>query len=416
MNYSREDIVTLENIFSRFYEIGMTDMGGVTRLGYTETEDLMHSTFIEIAEELGLTSYIDEAGNTFVANDESKKDYYLMGSHLDSVVNGGRYDGVAGIVAGLLVFKWARDNGLNIPLRMAAWRCEESSNFGRSTLGSSLITKQISAGDVMGLKSKDGKYLADIFKERNYSMDPPKIHNVKQYLELHIEQGKVLEEYGIRVGIVTDIAAPRRFRIHLHGQPEHSGATPMNMRFDALCAAAELILEIERIGKDESYRNSVATVGVINNEPNVMNVVPGSVTIGVDLRGTVRESLDIMEKRMREAVNYLSTKRSIPCFIEETSRENPVKLDEDIQKKLRDCAEWLRISHKVMPSGAGHDAMCFAHITKAGMIFIPCAKGISHNKNEFTSLESILDGARVMYEYYRREGESYDPDSERKSY
>ncbi len=416
MNYSREDIVTLENMFSRFYEIGMTDMGGVTRLGYTEAEDRMHEIFVQIASELGLASYADEVGNTFVANDASKSDYYLMGSHLDSVVNGGRYDGVAGIVAGLLVLKWAKENGLNIPLRLAAWRCEESSNFGRSTIGSSLVTKTLGANEAMGLRSKDGRYFVDIFKERGYSLDPPRIHNVKQYLELHIEQGKVLEEYGIRVGIVTDIAAPRRFRIHLHGQPEHSGATPMNMRTDGLCAAAELILEIERIGKDESYRNSVATVGVISSEPNVINVVPGSVTIGVDLRGTVRESLDIMEKRMREAVNYLSTKRSIPCFIEETSSENPVKLDEEMQKKLRDCAEWLRISHKIMPSGAGHDAMCFARITKAAMIFIPCAKGVSHNKNEFTSLESILDGARIMYEYYRREGETYDPDSERKTY
>ena len=416
MNYSREDIVALEHMFSRFYEIGMTDAGGVTRLGYTETEDQMHRTFAAIAAELGLSSYTDEVGNTFVANDMSKNDYYLMGSHLDSVVNGGRYDGVAGIVSGLLVFKWAKENGLNIPLRLAAWRCEESSNFGRATLGSSLVTKQINPGEAMGLRSRDGQYLADIFRARGYSLDPPRIHNVKQYLELHIEQGKVLEEYGIRVGIVTDIAAPRRFRIHLHGQSEHSGATPMNMRTDGLCAAAELILEIERIGKDESFRNSVATVGIINSEPNVMNVVPGPVSIGVDLRGTVRESIDAMEKRMREAVNYLSIKRGIPCFIEEISSENPVKLDEGIQKRLRDCAEWLRISHKIMPSGAGHDAMCFARITKAAMIFIPCAKGVSHNKNEFTSLESILDGARIMYEYYRREGEAYDPDSERKSY
>ena len=416
MKSTREDIVTLEEIFSRFYEVGMTNQGGVTRLGYTKEEDEMHQIFTNLAQEMGLETYVDEVGNTFAANTISKSDYYLIGSHLDSVINGGRYDGVAGIISGLMVFKWAKENGLDLPIRLVALRCEESSNFGRSTIGSGLITRQLTRNNVADLKSKDGRFFSDIFKERGYSLDPQKIHNVKQYLELHIEQGKVLEEYGIKVGIVTDIAAPRRFRIHIHGLAEHSGATPMNMRTDALCAAADLILEIERIGKDESYRNSVSTVGVIDNKPNVMNVIPGSVTIGVDLRGIEIKSLDTMEKRMREAVNYISTKRNIECFIEGISSETPVEMDRDMQKQLIDCAEWLRISHKSMPSGAGHDAMRFALMTRTAMIFIPCSHGVSHNKNEFTSLENILDGARVMYEYLRREGESYDADKERKSY
>lgn len=416
MKSTTEDIHVLEQIFEQFYAVGITGMGGVTRLGYSAEEDEMHRIFREIAEREGFQTYTDEVGNTYAANEISNREYYLIGSHLDSVVDGGRYDGVAGIIAGLMILKWAKENQLNIPLRVVAFRCEESSNFGRCTIGSGLITKRIGKTEVECLESRDGKSFAEIFKERGFSMDPAKIANVKQYLELHIEQGKVLEEYGMSVGIVTDIAGPRRFNVHIHGEAEHSGATPMNMRSDALCAASEFILEVERIGKDESHRGSVATVGVINAKPNVLNVTPGEVTLGIDLRGIEDESLELMEKRMREAVTYISAKRHIPFFVEKTSAATPIKLDAGMQKKLVDCAERLRITYKIMPSGAGHDAMAFAEITKAAMVFIPCCKGVSHNRNEFTSLESIYDGARVIYEYLKREGETYDLSEKRESH
>ena len=160
----------------------------------------------------------------------------------------------------------------------------------------------------------------------------------------------------------------------------------------------------------------MATVGVIHAKPNVLNVTPGEVTLGIDLRGIEDESLELMEKRMREAVTYISAKRHIPFFVEKTSAATPIKLDAGMQKKLVDCAERLRITYKIMPSGAGHDAMAFAEITKAAMVFIPCCKGVSHNRNEFTSLESIYDGARVIYEYLKREGETYDLSEKRESH
>lgn len=408
MMSSTEDIRILEDIFGQFYEVGTTEMGGVTRLGYSPEEDEMHRIFQRIAEQEGLQVYVDEAGNTFAANEVSNREYYLIGSHLDSVVDGGRYDGVAGIIAGLMAMRWMKEQGVRLPLRIAAFRCEESSNFGRCTVGSGLITKRIGKSQVEMMESRDGRLFRDIFKEKGLSMDPPQIANVKQYLELHIEQGKVLEEYGMRVGIVTDIAGPRRFNIHIHGEAEHSGATPMNMRTDALCAASEFILEVERIGKDESHRLSVATVGVINALPNVLNVTPGQVTLGVDLRGVDSDSLDLMEKRMREATKYISSKRNISFFVEQTSGAEPIRLDEGMQKRLAECAERLRVTYKIMPSGAGHDAMAFAEITKAAMVFIPCCKGISHNRNEFTALDSICDGARVIFEYLKGESEAYD--------
>lgn len=401
--FIRDDIKLLEEIFSDFYEIGVTDYGGVTRLGYSKEEDQMHGIFENISEKMGFKTYVDEVGNTYVADEISNKEYYLIGSHLDSVVNGGRYDGVAGIIAGLMILNWAKKDGLNLPIRLVAFRCEESSNFGRCTIGSGLITKRIGKKELENQESKEGISLGDIFKKRGLSLDPSKITNVKQYIELHIEQGKVLEEYGMRVGIVSDIAGPRRFNIHIHGESEHSGATPMNMRTDALCAAAEFILEVERIGKDESHKKSVATVGVINVNPNVLNVTPGEVMLGVDLRGIDNNSLENMEQSMRDALKYISGKRKIIYFVEKTSSATPIKLNFDMQKKLAEYSERLHISHKVMPSGAGHDAMAFAEICDTAMVFIPCSRGISHNKNEFTSLESIYDGAMLIYEYLKGE-------------
>lgn len=403
MASKREDIEYLEYIFSKFYDIGANSYGGVTRLGYSKVEDEMHEMFKMLGESEDFNTYIDEVGNTYIANDISDKKYYLMGSHLDSVVNGGRYDGVAGVIAGLLILKWAKDEKIDIPIRVGAFRCEESSNFGKCTIGSGLITGELSKDDVKGLISKTGKYIVEVFNNKGYSFTPKKIENIKQYIELHIEQGKVLEEYGIKIGIVSDIAGPRRFEVSILGEAEHSGATPMEMRSDALCAASEFILELENLGNMESYRKSVTTVGVINNGPNVLNVIPGEVTLGVDIRGIDIDSLDIIENRMKNAAKQVSQKRDVKVFIQEAGRFDPVKMSSYMQKKLSECSDRLKVTHKVMPSGAGHDAMAFSKICDSAMVFIPCYRGISHNKSEFSSLLSIYDGAKVIYEYLKGE-------------
>ena len=287
MQHSIEDIEYAEYLFDRFYGIGSSDNGGVTRLGYTEVEDEMHDTLRALGDEKGYGNYEDEVGNTYLYDKDCDMDdpYYLIGSHLDSVIEGGRYDGVAGVITGLMILNWAKRDHLGLPIRVGAMRCEESSNFGRSTIGSGLITKEVYKHDIGDAVNKRGETLREVFARKGYNLQPQRIQGIKEYIELHIEQGKVLEEYGDKVGIVQTIAGPRRFNIHIHGNAEHSGATPMGMRTDALCAAAEIILEIEEIGKSESMYQSVATVGVITNHPNALNVIPGEVELGVDMRG-----------------------------------------------------------------------------------------------------------------------------------
>lgn len=402
MVHSRKDIQYCENLFKSFYSIGATADGGVTRLGYTELEDRMHEELVKSGKELGYDSIADEVGNTFICNCMDE-DYYLIASHLDSVLEGGRYDGVAGVIAGMMVLWWAKEDGLDIPIRVGAFRCEESSNFGCCTIGSGLITKEVYKQDIDGLKSKDGKLLGDIFEERGYNIHPAKISGIKQYLELHIEQGKVLEECNTQIGIVSTIAGPRRFNLYFHGMAEHSGATPMMMRNDALCAASELILEVERIGRRESIYQSVATVGVINNTPNAMNVIPGEVQIGIDIRGIDVRSLERIEQSVLESARRICAARNIQLIEEKLSSIPPIEMSKELGMKLEEAARELGLSNQVMVSGAGHDAMSFPPICDTAMIFIPCRRGISHNKMEFTTIENILNGARVIYEQIRRE-------------
>lgn len=397
-----EDVQYCEKLFDSFYDVGCTETGGVTRLGYSAQEDQMHEVFAGLAKELNCKILKDEVGNTYASN-ANGKEYYLIGSHLDSVIEGGRYDGVAGIIAGLMVMRWAREDGVNIPLRVGAFRCEESINFGCCTIGSGLITKEIYKQDVGSLVSKAGKSLEQIFRERSLNLHPSRINGVKQYLELHIEQGKVLEEAGTPVGIVQTIAGPRRFKLYLRGMAEHSGATPMGMRCDAMCAASEIILELERIGNREAVYQSVATVGVVNNHPNALNVIPGEVELGVDIRGIEVSSLDRIEREMRESARRICKKRGIEYLEVKTSEIPPIDMSEDVQNGLEMAARRLGVNCRRMVSGAGHDAMSFAGICNTGMVFIPCVKGVSHNRMEFASITDICEGARVMYEYLKEE-------------
>lgn len=397
-----EDVQYCEKLFDSFYDVGCTETGGVTRLGYSAQEDQMHEVFAGLAKELNCKILKDEVGNTYASN-ANGKEYYLIGSHLDSVIEGGRYDGVAGIIAGLMVMRWAREDGVNIPLRVGAFRCEESSNFGCCTIGSGLITKEIYKQDVGSLVSKAGKSLEQIFRERSLNLHPSRINGVKQYLELHIEQGKVLEEAGTPVGIVQTIAGPRRFKLYLRGMAEHSGATPMGMRCDAMCAASEIILELERIGNREAVYQSVATVGVVNNHPNALNVIPGEVELGVDIRGIEVSSLDRIEREMRESARRICKKRGIEYLEVKTSEIPPIDMSEDVQNGLEMAARRLGVNCRRMVSGAGHDAMSFAGICNTGIVFIPCVKGVSHNRMEFASITDICEGARVMYEYLKEE-------------
>ena len=389
----------LENWFEILNKIGINEDGSTSRLGYTDLEDKMIETVVQFGKECGLKHYADEVGNTFIYNGSGEGDYTLIGSHLDSVVQGGKFDGVAGVLSGLLILKKIEEQKLNIPVKVGIFRMEESSVFGIASVGSKLITGNLGEASLKKAANAESVPLYDIMTKRGYITNPAKIKNLKQYLELHIEQGRVLEAKGLTLGIVKSIAAPVRMWVKYTGNQDHSGATPMDLRKDSLVGAAELIVALEKFGKDELANASVATAGIVRNTPNVFNVVPGETTLGIDIRGIDKASRERVIQNTEKKTQEIAEKRSLKYDISRVSESDPVKLDEELQKKLSKVAEKLGIPCMVMPSGAGHDAMFFTEICPVGMIFIPCKEGISHNKEEYAEIEDIVTGCKVLLDY-----------------
>ncbi len=390
------DIDVIKRWFDYLYSIGADETGGVTRLGYTKNEDVMHGAIRNFAREMGLKYSSDEVGNTYVY-DEDYEEYYLIGSHLDSVISGGRYDGVVGVLAGLLILKWIKDNNLNIPLKVVAFRCEESSSFGIATVGSGLITKKLQIEKMKKVKNTEGVSLYEALRFRGYNPECRKIEGVLNYFELHIEQGRILEDEGLKIGIINSIAAATRYWLTIDGRQDHSGATPMGMRQDALCAAGEIIIELENIAKRESVHSSVGTVGYLGNYPNAFNVVPGRVKMGLDIRGVEKDSIDRIDDEIVKFVDEVCKKRNLKYELDNISKAIPVKLDENLKNELSEVATKLGVEHKIMNSGAGHDAMKFWDIASTGMVFIPCKDGVSHNKAEEIEYEDIILGSKIIF-------------------
>ena len=391
------DIDVIKRWFDYLYSIGADETGGVTRLGYTKNEDVMHGAIRNFAREMGLKYSSDEVGNTYVY-EEDYSEYYLIGSHLDSVISGGRYDGVVGVLAGLLILKWIKENNLNIPLKVVAFRCEESSSFGIATVGSGLMTKKLQIEKMKKVKNTEAVSLYEALRFRGYNPECRKIEGVLNYFELHIEQGRILEDEGLKIGIINSIAAATRYWLTIDGRQDHSGATPMGMRQDALCAAGEIIIELEKIAKRESVHSSVGTVGYLGNYPNAFNVVPGRVKMGLDIRGVDKDSIDRIDDEIVKFVDEVCKKRDLNYELDNISKAIPVKLDENLKNKLSEVATKLGIEHKIMNSGAGHDAMKFWDIAPTGMLFIPCKDGVSHNKAEDIDYEDIILGSKIIFE------------------
>ena len=289
--------------------------------------------------------------------------------------------------------------GKKIPLVVAAFRCEESSNFQHCTVGSGLMTHALDLQGLQNVVSLEGKRLSDCLARHGYRGEVPVPEGITRYIELHIEQGRVLQENDTQIGIVTAIAAPHRYRLRLQGFSEHSGATPMNLRLDALCAASEVILAVEQIGREESVNASVATVGCIDNHPNIINSVPGMTDLRIDMRGIHTGSLLSMDKALKERVDEICRRRGISYQLDCIDTMEPCHMDGTLVEQLCRAAHAEELSFRKMPSGAGHDALSFAHLYPTAMVFIPCKDGISHNIAEYTSPEQIEAGVRVLVRF-----------------
>ncbi|WP_226037840.1 M20 family metallo-hydrolase [Aquibacillus saliphilus] len=387
-----------------FNSIGVTSEG-MQRLAYTFEEKQVQDLFAEFCSKEGMSVRVDEVGNVIARREGSIKDApaIAIGSHLDTVYNGGKYDGTAGIVAGLEVIRRLNDSRIETeyPIEVICFVSEESSRFGISTIGSKAMAGELSRQSIAKVTDKKGVYLTDAMKNSGYQIE--KLAKAKRYkdelrafIELHIEQGPELEQQNKQIAIATGIAAPTRLNVLVKGMASHSGTTSMEHRKDALVAAAKQIVTIEEAAKKEMKYKTVATVGIFDVFPGAMNVVPDSVLYKVDIRGLDMQSKKRIISKLDKKIKQLEQDKGIVTTTEILSDETPILLDKDIQQVLELACEDLSIEPLSMPSGAGHDAMNMQLICPTGLIFIPSQKGISHNPAEYTPLSDIVRGVDVL--------------------
>ncbi|WP_042354178.1 Zn-dependent hydrolase [Bacillus rubiinfantis] len=378
---------------------------GITRVAYTNEEQACTHALMRFCKDAKMNARLDHAGNV-IARREGKNPNLppvVMGSHIDTVYHGGKYDGVVGVTAGLEIIRRLNDKGIitDHPIELIAFACEESSRFGISTLGSKAMTGKINKQKYRHLKDRDGITLEKAFSLCALDFDAideadRSTERFKAFFELHIEQGPVLEMEKKQIGIVTGIAAPARFIIKIFGKASHSGTTPMNMRSDAFLGAAEIALALETAANQEKASGTVATVGVLDVVPGAMNVVPGEVEMKVDIRSTSTESRQRVVNQLEQIIAVIKEKRQLVIEREEISSEEPVLLSPEVGQSLKELCEERGLTFTFMQSGAGHDAMNMTGLGPVGLIFVPSKDGLSHHPDEHTELEDILAGIDLL--------------------
>jgi hydantoinase/carbamoylase family amidase len=328
-----------------------------------------------------------------------------LGSHVDSVPRGGRFDGAMGVIAALEVVRTIKEARLPLarPLEVLVFTAEESSSFGVSTIGSSVMAGTAEPDRLLALVDRGGQRLGDILARFGMTRDDVAAARrspgeVGHYLELHIEQGRVLKEAREQVGVVQAIAAPCRLRIRYEGRADHSGATPMDLRRDALVAAAHLVTFVEEACRVAGPAPVVGTVGILDVRPGAINVIPGEATLWVDLRSTSLQARSARRDAVVARARALAAERGLGCSVATLMDDPPVVLDAGTTELLAAVCAAQAVAWRRMDSGAGHDAMQMAAIARAGMLFVPSQEGISHNPREWTSLPEIVTGAQVLLE------------------
>jgi N-carbamoyl-L-amino-acid hydrolase len=390
--------------------IGIGDHGAVTRLVFSIKELRSRQLLLHLMRQVGLKIHIDAIGNIFgrLNGHDPKAPAVLAGSHLDTVIHGGKYDGPVGVIGALEAVRTISENRIPLrsPVEVVCFVGEESSRFGFSTLGSSLVAGEVHAKDLANAVDQQGTKLEYVLNSlgitrRNLTSLKRAPKSLKAYLELHIEQGPILEAKKKQIGLVTSIAAPSRFKVVFSGRADHSGTTPMEMRKDALVASAQLIEYVEKVCRKFSSIEKgrvVGTVGAMKIEPGVINAVPGKTELSIDIRSTTARSKDRVARMVKRRAQEIAGKRGVGVEILPIREENPVALDKGLLRLTREICDEKKIVYEIMPSGAGHDAMQMAKITPAGMIFIPSRRGISHNPLEWSAPDDIGLGAQLLME------------------
>jgi len=378
----------------------------VTRIVFTPTDLKARAWLIARCEEAGLAVRQDPIGNIFVrwVGSDSGAPAVGTGSHIDAIPNAGKYDGVVGVLGGLEAIRTLRRSGFRpkSPIELLVFTSEEPTRFGIGCLGSRLLSGSMAPDAARKLADKEGRSIEEVRKQAGLEGQLEKVKlpdaYYKAFVELHIEQGPLLERQKTPLGIVTNIAAPASLRMTIEGAGGHAGGVLMPDRRDALCAAAELILAIENEARNSGAVDTVATVGICEVFPGAVNSIPSLVKLSLDIRDTDLKRRDAVLRAIEAAAESIAAKRRVSVQKELLNADAPAECAPAIREALAQSCAKHNFSFVPMVSRAYHDSLFMSRIAPVAMLFIPCRNGYSHRPDEYASPEDIERGVTVLAE------------------
>ena len=379
-------------------EVSPIEGGGNCRLALTDEDKDGRDLVVAWMRELDLEVTIDAIGNIIGTWNVGSGQSVMSGSHIDTVRTGGRFDGCYGVLAALEAIETCKDANVipPRPLAVGIFTDEEGARFAPDMLGSLVYVGGMSTEQALDVVAIDGAKLGDELVRIGYAGPTPCPGAVPHaFVELHIEQGPMLEANDVRIGAVTSVQGISWQEVTIHGQSNHAGTTPMSLRHDPAYVAAEITVFLRNLAKDLGG-DQVCTVGKIDLHPNLTNVVPARATLTLDVRNTDEKLLKIAESKIKDFLAQIAISEGVEIKTRELARFEPVVFDDRVIDLVEAIAKEQKNSVQRMPSGAGHDAQMLARVCPAGMIFVPSVKGISHNAAEFTEEADLNAGANIL--------------------
>jgi N-carbamoyl-L-amino-acid hydrolase len=377
-------------------EFGRTEAGGVARVALTDVDRAGRDQFVEWAAAVECAVHVDRMGNLFARREGTDPDRHpvVIGSHLDSQPTGGKFDGAYGVMVGLEILRVLHESGVRTeaPIEVVSWTNEEGARFPPAMIGSGVFGGAFSLEEGLGATAADGSILGEELLRIGYSgPEPCGGRPIGHYLEPHIEQGPILEAATDTIGIVTGVQGIRWYDVTISGRESHAGTTPMDRRSDAMLSAARLIEAADGIARRRDP-DGRATVGVLTSTPASRNTVAGSAQLTIDLRHPDVDELELMNEELMVAALELDP----APVVRQIWYSPPITFDDQVTKAFGEAAGKLGYSSSEIVSGAGHDACYVARVAPTGMIFIPCAEGLSHNEAESIEQAHSTAGAEVV--------------------
>ena len=381
-------------------QLGATAKGGVCRLALTDLDRQARDLFVQWCEAAGCSVSVDAIGNIFARRPgrDPALPPVMTGSHIDTQPTGGKFDGCYGVMAGLEVIRTLNDLQIETqaPIEVVVWTNEEGSRFPPCMMGSGVFAGKFDLQDTLDKLDDQGLSVGAELQRIGYAGSRAVLgHPVGAYFEAHIEQGPVLEDQAITLGVVMGCLGQKWFDLTLTGVEAHAGPTPMHLRKDALVGAAEVVSAVNRIAhQHQPY--ACGTVGCLNLHPGSRNVIPGQVNMTIDLRHLHADKLQAMVDEVRAVIEDSAARHGLTFELTPTADFPPLDFHPTCVNAVREAAQALGLSHMDIVSGAGHDAIFVAELGPAGMIFVPCEGGISHNEIENAAPDDLAAGCAVL--------------------